>query len=166
MSGGFCETNPLSVFVCNGKKRGPTSVLQLQSSSLASGFAERVPDLHHALLGSLFGHPDMVPPEPAACLSGKVRSPVDPTEGDRDDWRSGRSSPSWPFSYGIPYPGQSAQHRKRIDDSLPRTKAARHSVCAKRLSYVGGAQKSGWLLGYGAGAHGQRWTSTSGEPPR
>src|ERR1019366_7504715 len=100
ISGGFCETNPLSVFVCNGKKRGPTNVLQLQSSSLASGFAERVPDLHHGLLGSLFGHPDMVPPEPAACLSGKVRSPVDPTEGDRDDWRSGRSSPSWPFSYG------------------------------------------------------------------
>src|ERR1035438_9900842 len=51
-----------------------------------------LPDLHHGLLGSLFGHPDMVPPEPAACLSGKVRSPVDPTEGDRDDWRSGRSS--------------------------------------------------------------------------
>jgi hypothetical protein len=50
ISGGFCETNPLSVFVSSGKKRGPTSVLQLQSSSLASGFAERVPDLHHGLL--------------------------------------------------------------------------------------------------------------------
>ena len=56
ISGGFCETNPLSVFVCNGKKRWPTSVLQLP---LASGFAERVPDLHHGLLASLFGHPDV-----------------------------------------------------------------------------------------------------------
>ena len=58
ISGGFCETNPLSVFVCNGRKRGP-SVLQLQSSSLARGFAERVPDLQHGLLASLFGHPDV-----------------------------------------------------------------------------------------------------------
>jgi hypothetical protein len=32
--GGFCETNPLSVFVYNSKKRRPTSALQLQSSSL------------------------------------------------------------------------------------------------------------------------------------
>src|ERR1039457_1538709 len=103
------------------------------------------------LLGSLFGHPDMVPPEPAACLSGKVRSPVDPTEGDRDDWRSGRSSPSWPFSYGITIPGQSAQHRKRIDDSLPRTKAARHSVCAKRPLVLRRRRAKEWLGYLGTG---------------
>jgi hypothetical protein len=32
--GGFCETNLLGAFVCNGKKRGPTSGLGLQSSAL------------------------------------------------------------------------------------------------------------------------------------
>src|ERR1035441_8231356 len=48
------------------------------------------------------------------------------------------------------------QHRKRIDDSLPRTKAARHSVCAKRPLVLGRRRAKEWLcyLAYVVGGKG------------
>jgi hypothetical protein len=57
--GRFCQTNPLSVFVRNGRKRGPASAQQLQSSSLLEDLLNVYQTWHHGLLPSLFRHPDV-----------------------------------------------------------------------------------------------------------
>ena len=158
------------MFVCNGKKRGPTNAPQLQSSSHL--WLEDLLNVYQTCTTGCQG----------ACSAIRIwfhqSQQLVFQERSARQWTRQKGIATIGGQVGLlqaglspmgsPYPGQSAQHRKRIDDSLPRTKAARHSVCAKRPLVLRRRRAKEWL-GYWA-TELERMvndgTSTSGEPPR